>query len=390
MAVGRSREGGGDMGPVKYVKVFAGAGIYLGLIPSNLLDLGLKQASANASGVDPGERLYSEHLAGVRVTALYLMQDVDGGCVANCGFCVQARDSVRKRKTSYLVDKELLRVPLPTLRHYLATNEKAKRLERLCIQTVYNPRTVEDLLDIVRAIREASDVPVTACSIPIGRTSILQLRDAGLTSITINYEAATPALFEAVRGRGVGGPYRWEMISDAIRDACEVFGAHNVGTHLQLGLGETQEEALRFIQHLRDQKVGVSLFSFKPLPGTRLSRRTRISYEQFHQIQLGSYLIQNDIGGVARMVFGPEGELRDYGIDRHELEAIVGTGRPFRNRGCSGCNRVYYETNTGERHYSYPRDLSPEEIEEMKRLVLPASRGSEGADCELMANREPV
>lgn len=352
----------------RYVKVFAGLALYYGLIPRTLVDEdSLKGCLKDDSGIGP---LFSGNLKDIKVSTLYLMQHFEDGCSANCAFCVQARDSVNKYKKSLLVDKEVARISLKILKNFLQNSQRAEEIGRICIQTIFNQKTVENLLGIVKAIREVSDIPISACCIPVSKDSLVKIREAGVNRITINYEAATPELFSKIRGQERGGPYRWEVVTRAIDNAIEIFGADNVTSHLQIGLGETQKEALQHIQGLYNKGVLVGLFSFCPVPGTALADADRVTHAYYHQVQLGSYLIKNGISCFSQMVFNTSGNIVDYGIDEQKLTEIVKSGLPFKNSGCPDCNRVYYETNPGERFYSYPRDLYESEIQVIAREII--------------------
>lgn len=351
-----------------YIKVFASLGIYFGLIPKCMVDENNLKGATASQGED--DRLYSNDLSGVDVSALYLMQHIDDGCIANCAFCIQAADNKHKRKKAFLVDKEMIRLPLNNLKQFLANSTRAQEVRRICIQTIFNKKTVENLFELVSGIRQVSSTPITACCIPISKESMIKLKNAGLDHITINYETATPELFSKIRGKERKGPYRWEVVGKALADALDVYGDYNVGSHLQIGLGETQEEALRFVQEQWNNKIIVSLFAFTPVEGTAMENATRSTYKYFHQVQLGSFLIRKGIVAVDGITFDSAGNITDYGIDEKQLIDFIESGIPFRNAGCPDCNRVYYETNPGERSYSYPRPLSKNETETIKQEIL--------------------
>jgi biotin synthase len=192
---------------------------------------------------------------------------------------------------------------------------------------------------------------------------MVRLKKAGLDMITISYEVATPELFYELRGPGRKGPYTWEGTKEAIAHAIDVFGALKVGSHLQVGLGETQRDVFALIQELKDKQIRVSLFAFKPLLGTALqNRKDRISYGDYHRIQLGSYLIQNGRCKFDDFIFGADGRIVGYGIEESELRELIFSGIPFMNRGCPGCNRVFVDNLPRERFYNYPRKPTVAEI----------------------------
>jgi biotin synthase-related radical SAM superfamily protein len=351
-----------------YIKTFMNMGIYFGLVPSSMIDKDvLEEAMGNGENCD---RLFSQYLDGVEMTAIYLMQHLEDGCMANCAFCTQSRESIHKRRKSYLVDKEMIRIPLESLKNFLVKNPKAKEIRRICMQTVYNTQTVPNLIETVSALREVTDIPITACSIPVSKEIMEQLKSVGVNHITINYEVATPELFDKFRGIERKSPYRWEKITQAIDDAVEVFGKLNVGSLLLVGLGETQQDILNMIQALNEKGVRVSLFAFTPIPDTDMANAQRVSHGYYHQVQLGSYLIKNNRVQAGQMKFDSGGMITDYGIQAEELNHIIDSGLPFKNAGCPGCNRVFYETNPKERPYSYPRNLLPSETAQIKQEIL--------------------
>jgi biotin synthase len=309
---------------------------------------------------------------GVKISTLYLMQHLADGCHANCAYCVQSNESTAARKKSTLVEYKLLKSPVEMVGRSIHLAEK-KGLERICIQTVYNKHTADNLLDLVKALRSMSDIPITACCIPISESSMKALKSAGLDMIFLNYETATPELFNEIRGKKRKSPYRWNKITEAIDHALEIFGDHKVGSHLQIGLGESQKEALSLIQKMMDQKALTSLLAFRPLSGTAMENYQRSSHVNFHLIQLGSYLIQNKLRRIEDMTFDAAGDVCSFGIHGDELLGIIRSGAPFKNRGgCPGCNRIYYETSPGERLYSFPRDPEPDELDVIEKEIVAA------------------
>lgn len=345
-----------------FVKIFPGMAYKIGIIShETILFLETIIGFKVRQGID---------FTGIEISGLYLMQHLEEGCQANCAFCVQSEESMGTRKKSTLVDNKLMRFPTNVLKDTIH-HAKKNGVKRICVQTVYNKNTVTNLLSLVKFLRSISDIPITACCIPISRSSLKALKKAGLDMIFINYETATPELFTQIRGKGRKGPYRWEKTTEAINDALEVFGKYKVGSHLQIGFGESPQDALALIQTMEDKKGKVSLIAFRPVPGTFMQDHERCTYASFHAIQLGSYLIQHKINRLNDFEFDADGNIKNFGLPESELKKIIQSGSPFRNRGgCPGCNRVYYETNPGERFYSYPRNLLPEELELIEQEIL--------------------
>jgi biotin synthase len=347
---------------MKFLKIFAASSYKLGILPSEMINF-----LENFIGFKVRQGLDFSNL---KISTLYLMQHLEDGCHANCAYCVQSNESSAVRRKSMLVEHKLMKYPVEMLGRSIDLAVQ-KGLQRICIQTVYNKHTVDNLLDLVKALRSMSDIPITACCIPVSASSMKALKNAGLDMIFLNYETATPELFSQIRGKERKSPYRWSKVTESIDNALEIFGGHNVGSHLQIGFGETQKEALELIQKMMDKNALASLIAFRPLPGTALEHRQRSSYVNFHLIQLGSYLIQNKIRRLEDFTFDATGNVQHFEISGDELLEIIRSGAPFKNRGgCPGCNRIYYETDPGERFYSFPRDLTPDEVDLIEKEIF--------------------
>lgn len=227
-------------------------------------------------------------------------------------------------------------------------------------------------MEFINTIREVTSVPITACCIPDSRETLIAIKDAGADRVVINYEICTEELFEKYRGKlRENSPYSWEKVNRSVSEALEVFGAGKVGTHLIIGLGETQEEALRFIQELIDNKIDVSLFAFRPVPNTDLENHEQISYVDYHRVQAGRYLILKKKSRFEDMEFDSSGQITHFGVDDEILQAAINSGNPFENfGGCPYCNRINYDNDVNERCYSYPRKLRPSEIETIRTELL--------------------
>lgn len=342
------------MGERRYIRVFGDMARHFGMISGDY-----RSVSAEAEATIDGATLH----------CLYLLQDLDGGCRANCAYCTQGSSSTHARKESYLINKHTLRYPLKRLTDMVADGFiETRGIKRICISALHHEDAKEDLLAIVKAIRSVSPVRITGCYIPDTKESYRELKDAGADRLSINIEAATEDLFERYRGRArANSPYTWQIMNEAIDDAVEVYGRGHIGTHLLVGLGETHEQALNQVQSLYDRGVDVSLFAFAPVPDTDLADREPVAYWDFHRVQLGRYLMLTRRARFEDMTFDSSGEVTGYGIDGEALNDLIESGQPFRNGGgCPDCNRIYYETDVDQRYYNYPREPRAEEMERIK------------------------
>ena len=77
----------------------------------------------------------------------------------------------------------------------------------------------------------------------------------------------------------------------------------NVSTHVIVGLGETEKEAVEVVQKCVDMGVLPALFAFTPVRGTALEAESPPNLEVYRRIQLARYLIVNGKTRLADMQF---------------------------------------------------------------------------------------
>ncbi|KON29535.1 hypothetical protein AC482_06275 [miscellaneous Crenarchaeota group-15 archaeon DG-45] len=294
----------------------------------------------------------------VKPTTAYLMTYTEGSCVANCSFCPQARESPSRKSLL----SRVIWPAFPTERVLGGLRRPIEgAFERVCIQAVNYPGFLDDVTAILRAAREAAGLPVSLDTPPLARGSLERLRGAGLDRIGIPLDAATPELFDRVKGKLAGGPYRWEGHLRALEAAVEVFGSGRVMSNLIVGLGETEEEAAALIQRLTDTGVETALFAFTPVPGTALAGRPQPPLAAYRRVQLARHLIAAGLARLEEMAFDGEGRLRGFGADAEAVEEVLLSGEAFRTSGCPGCNRPYYNERPSGPLYNYPRGLTRKE-----------------------------
>jgi len=300
-------------------------------------------------------------------TTIYLLTCRKEKCSANCGFCPQARDSKGRADM-------LSRVTWPTFetRQVVDGIERTVRgssIKRVCIQTLNYPQVFDELLLLVGEIKTRVAVPISVSCQPLNPDKMKRLADAGVNRISIALDAATKEIFDRVKGRNIGGPYRWERQREALREAVRVFGEGYVSTHLIVGLGETEKEMCQTIQWCIDLGVYPGLFAFTPIPETALEDNPPPSLSSYRRVQVAHYLLTRRKIRFENMTFDSNGCPTDFGVTEERLLEVIGTGEPFLTSGCPGCNRPYYNERPGGPLYNYPRQLLPEEIIEAKRIL---------------------
>lgn len=298
-------------------------------------------------------------------TTAYLMTYNLSKCLANCGFCPQARNSRSKVEL-------LSRVSWPTFptKGVLAGIEGAVnrgKIVRVCIQGLNYPNVFPHLIALVGAIRQTVSVPVSVSCQPMNFENIRRLAVAGAERIGIALDAATARLFDEVKGSVAGGPYSWDGQFRLLREAVAVFGRGNVSTHLIVGLGETEREVVCLVQACVDMGVLPGLFAFTPIRGTALEKKSQPNVSFYRRVQVARYLIVKGIASGADMRFDAEGKLICFGVGEEILNRVVESGEPFLTSGCSGCNRPFYTEKPSGPMYNYPRKIRFEEIEQIKR-----------------------
>jgi len=297
-------------------------------------------------------------------TTAYLMTYTEGSCLANCGFCAQARDNQSNRdQLSRVVWPDY---PLDRVMDGFREPEQDV-LERVCVQVINYPGFLDDTVELVRLLRDETGLPVSVDTCPVDKGSLIRLREAGAEMISIPLDGATPRIFDEIKGRDVKGPYRWETHLEALKAAVEVFGEGNVGSNLIVGLGETEHEAATLIQILHDMKVKTVLFAFTPLPGTRLESLPPPRLDKYRRIQAARHLIVNGHATLNDLSFDEEGRITGYGLD---LEPVLGDGVAFMTTGCPGCNRPFYNERPSGPFYNYPRPLTEEEVREQLASLI--------------------
>jgi lipoyl synthase len=298
----------------------------------------------------------------------YLMTHKAGKCTANCGFCPQARES--KSSTELLSRVTWPVFPTPKVLAALATATKEDKIKRICIQSLNYPDVFTHLESLVKEIKKRSTIAVSVSCQPINRDNIVRLEKAGVNRLGIALDAASEAIFNKVKGKGAGGRYVWQNQFLLLNQALDVFGEGNVSTHIIVGLGETEKDAVKVIQICVDMGVLPALFAFTPIRGTRLENNSPPKIEAYRRLQLARYLIVNGETGVADMQFDINGKITRYGLTNETLNMEIEGGLPFQTSGCPDCNRPFYNEKPSGPIYNYPVKLSKKEVETVKKQLF--------------------
>jgi biotin synthase-related radical SAM superfamily protein len=305
-------------------------------------------------------------------TTAYMMTYKTGKCTANCGFCPQAKTSLSKAELLSRITWPIF--PTKSVLTGIENAVNDKRIRRVCIQALNYPSVFSHVVALVKAIKQHAKIPISVSCQPLNSKNMHRLAEAGANRIGIALDAATEKLFTQVKGSSAGGPYTWENQFKHLREAVEVFGKGNVSTHLIIGLGETEKEAVSIIQQCVNMSVLPALFAFTPIRGTALENNPQPRIEAYRRIQLARYLILNGTARYENMHFDVDGQIADFNVKKETLRRIVETGEPFLTSGCPSCNRPFYNEKPSGPIYNYPRNLRPEEIATIRQQLCLESK----------------
>lgn len=297
-------------------------------------------------------------------TAAYLQIFTEKRCRANCLFCAQASgsgaDMTHIARGIYIpvdLDAVVMRLKIAFERGYLA---------RACIQTSLYDTWWQETVYLIKRIRDESQIPISLSVFPLSSRRYGELKKLGVNELVIPLDAATPELFERIKGKSAGGPYSWETHMDGIRRAARVF--EKVGTHLIIGLGESDEDAIRVIAELWKSKANPALFSYTYIPGAQhiIHEATEEGIiKHFRTVQLARHLIVEEIADYSDMRF-ENGVLIDFGVGSDAIFKIIEDGAAFQTSGCSDCNRPM-ANETFSKIYNFPRKPNDMDIKGIKK-----------------------
>lgn len=301
-------------------------------------------------------------------TTAYLQIYTEKRCKANCLFCAQASGSQADQnhiaRGIYMpADLEMVvkRLKIAFERGYLA---------RACIQTMLYDEWWEDTVYLLKRIRHENHIPISLSVFPLSTKKYVELKKLGVNELVIPLDACTPELFDRIKGKSAGSPYSWDTHMDGIKRAVCIF--KKVGTHLILGLGESDDEAVKVISELWKNNVNTALFSYTYIPGAQHFKKEEDSIKHYRIAQLARYLIVEGIASYSDMKF-EDGVLCDFGVGSDVILSIIENGKAFQTSGCPDCNRPM-ANETFSRIYNFPRKPNDEEIERIKKyLGLPQS-----------------
>jgi biotin synthase-related radical SAM superfamily protein len=283
-------------------------------------------------------------------TTAYLM--LGGRCGMDCGFCAQARSS----QAGAL---QLSRVTWPEFHQprtlaLLAEAVERGDIRRCCLQVTVTDGYFQRTLEVVRAVREACDVPVDAAVLPKSMAQVEELLAAGVDHIGFGLDAACERVFQRVKAGS------WTRSLSLIEETARRFPGRGA-VHLIVGLGESEREMAEMIQRMHDLGLTVGLFAFTPVRGTGMEGVSPPPISTYRRMQVARYLISNNLARIEGFTFSTTGQLLSFNLPR--LAEVLADGVAFQTSGCPDCNRPFYNERPGGPMYNYPKTLTSQEIE---------------------------
>lgn len=273
-------------------------------------------------------------------------------CANNCGFCPQARDS--KDDGSHLS-----RIVWPEYDEDDVVNrlKKAKAsgaMKRACIQFTLCSGSFERAKSLAARIKNEVDMPLSVSLNVPSVENARELIEAGASRVSIALDAANSDLHAQIKGSG------FDEKKNLIRECVSLFPG-KISTHVIIGLGETEEQALKLIAEMHSMNVSVGLFAFTPVRGTKLEKQSPPDIGSYRRVQIANYMLKHSIITVDKLNF-EDGKLTGIDLPKNEIARALSNGRAFETAGCDGCNRPYYNERPGGTIYNYPRALNSDEL----------------------------
>jgi biotin synthase len=286
-------------------------------------------------------------------TTAYLM--LGERCQRNCAFCAQACGSQAR-------DNALSRVAWPPLRagdvlQALGRAYRAGEIGRVCFQVTVSGGYLQQAIQAIRMVHQACDVPICTSVAPRNVEDVSALLQAGAERVTIALDAACARVYREIKGG------TWKRTLQLITSSASRYPGH-IGTHLIVGLGETEREMVERIQGMVDLQVTVGLFAFTPVKGTRLEDQAPPSLSHYRRVQVARWLIEEKVAHSSDFCYDTTGQLKNYGPVTGTLPKLLSHGEAFRTAGCQDCNRPYYNERPGGVLYNHPRPLTREEAKQ--------------------------
>jgi len=290
----------------------------------------------------------------VKPTTLYLFAK-EGCCKGRCAFCQQSTSAQETRISR--VDWHPYTIE--DIKSGLGGSDG--KFQRICIQCS-DETAVRERLPALVAEFAGTGVPVSVSTCPISAGLMRTLKEAGTDVLTIPLDCASEELFPSIKGG------RMALHMKALNSALEVFGRYKVGSHLIVGLGESEKDLVLLMSRIFRAGIVPALFAFTPLKGTPMEGHGQPDLGSYRRMQLARHLIVNC--AAKEEDFGFNSGRTTFRPGKEGLEVAILDGRAFMTSGCRGCNRPYFNERVSGPIYNYAETPGERELRAIRRDLL--------------------
>lgn len=274
-------------------------------------------------------------------------------CKGSCKFCPQ----------SIKPSNKISRIDWPEFEIEDIMNAiKKKKMKRVCLQLANEENIVFKAMNFISNIKDLG-MPISISTSPSFEilNNLMNLKNH-IDILTIPIDCANEELFKKIKGED------WNYYWNALSKALEIFGSWKVGTHIIVGLGETEEEIVKLMLKCKEMRILPSLFAFTPIPETELGKMQAPNVSSYRRIQLARELIFSN--EKIEFYYDNFGRIREIKVRKDIVDRILEDGEAFMTKGCPGCNRPYFNERVSGAIYNYPRRLTIDEKEKARRELF--------------------
>jgi biotin synthase len=242
---------------------------------------------------------------------------IGSNCKFHCSYCgINSNQIARVRWLEHSTQKVLGKL-------------KRSNFRKVCLQLASNG--VNEALELLEEI----SLPRSICLRTLDLDLVKTFFSKGSDTVGIPLDAVSPEISEQVQ-RG-----EWVETLELLREVAKLF-PRKIWTHLLIGLGEKEKETIELMQQLHAWGIGIALFAFTPVKGTKLENWKRPAINSYRRIQIARWLIEYNLQ--SRFKFNSRGEL---------IQFINPPKEAFLTCGCEDCDRLYYDSSPTN-PYNFP------------------------------------
>jgi biotin synthase len=198
---------------------------------------------------------------------------------------------------------------------------KVANFKRVCIQTTSDGK--EATLDLIPRI----SMPVSICINSTNLDYIERALNRGAETVGIPLDACTPELAEKVDRPD------WSNTLKLLIETAKLYPS-KIWTHLIIGLGETEKQAVELIKKLYENGIGVALFAFTPVKHTSLEGKKRGDLSSYRRIQLARWALSKK-----------KEEEFEYNSKDELASILIPEPDAYMTSGCRFCDRIFYDSS---------------------------------------------